>query len=128
MADNGVSGARLEWMRHGILLCRERLEQPYGLDRDEYEARERLGHPVGLDAVEVAGLRREIELREAALRGIETGELTGAVLVMGRYMVRMADLHIAWYGREIGDGEFYAGARAARAAMIEGLREVQRAG
>ena len=109
MADNGVSGARLEWMQQGLQI-----------------ARERLGHPVGLDAVEVEGLRREIELRESALRGIETGELTGAVLVMGRYMVRMADLHIAWYGREIGDGEFYAGAQTARAAMIGELREVQR--
>lgn len=106
MADNGVSAAQLEWMQQGLQI-----------------ARERLGHPVGLDAVEVEGLRREIELREAALRGIETGELTGAVLVMGRYMVRMADLHIAWYGREIDDAGFYAGARAARAALIEGMRE-----
>lgn len=105
MADNGVSVDQLDWMRQGLQIARERLQ-----------------HPVGLDVVEVEGLRREIELREAALRGIETGELTGAVLVMGRYMVRMADLHIAWYGREIHDDYFYAGARAARAAMIEELR------
>lgn len=105
MADNGVSAAQLEWMQQGLQI-----------------ARERLGHPVGLEKDEIARLGVEIGLREQALRGIETGELTGAVLVMGRYMVRMADLHIAWYGREIDDAGFYAGARAARAALIEELR------
>lgn len=105
--ENGISAACVDWMRHGILLCRERLAQP-----------------VRMDTAEIEWLKWETAAREAALEGIETGELSGARLVVARYMVTMAELHMGWYGREIDDSEFYAGAQVARAAMLSQLREV----
>ena len=105
-----ITPAHMDWMRHGVLLCRERLDAP-----------------IRMSSHEIEWLKWETAAREAALAGMETGELTGARLIVARYMLALADLHIAWYARQVTDSAFYAGARAARAAMVEQLKAARHA-
>lgn len=107
-----VTAEQMEWVRHCHQLGRERLRKP-----------------VMLTDAQVARLRWLVETEAAAITAMERKlELVGAARVVGEYMVRYADLHLALYARKIGDAEFYRRSAESRAQLEAELRRERMAG
>lgn len=106
-----VTAEQLEWIRHCHHLGQKRLEK----------------HILMTDA-QVARLRWLVETEAAAITAMERKlPLVGAARVVGEYMVRYADLHLALYARKIGDAEFYRRSAESRAQLEAELRREREA-